>query len=306
VASIHIYGIEYYSDVAMCWFGNGEEVLGNYTENGASTTGTATVAYWYTYASDSTNTTIQQIRADTNGQYIETVLNSVTTTMAKLTSTGINWYVTSYGDGSGLTNLPLAGVIGGTSISQQVAVLNTNTASLAQGAKADTALQPNGVNGTNTTGTIVSNGQVTAVGTSQPWLVASADGMSGCPSGAASTGDFANVSNRVDGLESSYQPYSATNYAIDGTVTVHYADGPAIKMTMTNDPTVIVFAEDYPDGGINRVAINVYPGTNTSLGFVVGNVTNPVAPVVTNVSPAQLIFRTVGTNLPFWGAQVNR
>jgi hypothetical protein len=97
--------------------------------------------------------------------------------------------------------------------SNMIVVLQTNTATKSQGAKADTALQPNVVTGTNTTGTIVSNGQVTAVGTSQPWLVASADGMSGCPSGAASTGDFANVSNRVTSLE--LRPQAGPECVID-------------------------------------------------------------------------------------------
>jgi hypothetical protein len=106
--------------------------------------------------------------------------------------------------------------------------------------------------------------------------------------------------------DSAYQPYSATNWAVNGTVTVSYADGPAIKVTMTNEPTVLVFAAGYPDSGINRVAVNVYRGTNTSIGFVVGNVTNPVAPVLTNWTPAQLIFRTAGTNLPWIGSQIIR
>jgi hypothetical protein len=67
-------------------------------------------------------------------------------------------------------------------------------------------LNTNGVNGTNTTGTIVSNGIVTSVGTNTPWLTASASGMSGCPSGAASTGDFINVSNYVSVIKTNYYP----------------------------------------------------------------------------------------------------
>ncbi len=118
--------------------------------------------------------------------------------------------------------------------------------------------------------------------------------------------DASNATNRLTVLESTYQPYSATNYAVNGTVTVAYANGPAVKVTLTNDPTAIVFASGYPDNGINRVAINVYPGTNTSLGFMIGNVTNPTAITITNVNPAQLIFRTAGTNLPWVGGQIIR
>ena len=151
-------------------------------------------------------------------------------------------------------------------------------------------------------------------------------GITAAQVGAASTGDFVavsnqvgilntntfplqsglNVSNRVAALELPYQPYSSTNYDVAGTVTVSYANGGAVKVTMTNEPTVIVFAADYPNNGVNRVAINLYRGTNTSIGFVVGNVTNPIAPVLTNWTPAQLIFRTAGTNLPWIGSQIIR
>jgi hypothetical protein len=296
------------------FFSGGLIVTGLYVP-GENCTGTATVAYWYTYGPNSTNvttnTTIQQWRGNTNAVYGEYVFNNATTTLWTATATGMFWGISLNGNGPGLTNIPLAGVIGAVGVSNSVAILLTNTVTKPETNGWETGshaafLSTNGVNGTDTVGTAVSDGQVDTVGTNEPWLVASADGMSGCPSGAAPTGDFANVINRVTSLESSYQSYSATNYAVDGTVTVSYANGPAIKMTMTNDPTVIVFAADYPDNGINRVAINVFPGTNTSLGFVVGNVTNPVAPVITNFSPAQLIFRTEGTNLPWVGGQIIR
>ncbi len=115
-----------------------------------------------------------------------------------------------------------------------------------------------------------------------------------------------NVSNRVGVLESTYAPYSSTNWAVNRTVTVSYANGGAVETTLTNNPTTIVFANDYPTNGINRVSVDVYAGTNITPQFVAGNVTNQTAPVYSNTVPASLIFRKSGTNTLWEGSQIRR
>ena len=115
-----------------------------------------------------------------------------------------------------------------------------------------------------------------------------------------------NISNRVGVLESTYAPYSSTNYANSSTVTVNYAHGGTIKTTLTNNPTVLFFANDYPTNGVNRVSVDVYAGTNITPAFVVGNVTNQTAPVYSNTVPASLIFRKSGTNTLWEGSQIRR
>jgi len=114
-------------------------------------------------------------------------------------------------------------------------------------------------------------------------------------------GDLENATNainiRVGALEVPYQTYSATvDPDAGGTCTIVYASGSLVKITATDGLTTLTFDNtDYPTNGVNRVAVELWAGTN-DIGFAIATITNATAPTVSTNDWTSLYFRKSGTN----------
>ena len=106
-----------------------------------------------------------------------------------------------------------------------------------------------------------------------------------------------NYEARLTALEVPYQTYSATvDPDAGGTCTIVYASGSLVKITATDGLTTLTFDNtDYPTNGVNRVAVELWAGTN-DIGFAIATITNATAPTVSTNDWTSLYFRKSGTN----------
>jgi len=98
--------------------------------------------------------------------------------------------------------------------------------------------------------------------------------------------------------EAPYQTYSATvDPAAGETCTIVYASGSLVKITATNGLTTLTFDNtNYPTNGVNRVAVELWAGTN-DIGFASATITNVTAPTISTNDWTSLFFRKSATNL---------
>ena len=110
-----------------------------------------------------------------------------------------------------------------------------------------------------------------------------------------------NLQDQIDISALSYQPFSTSVLAVNGTATVAYANSSLVRITPTTDIVVTFDNTAYPTNGANSVIIELLAGTNT-ITFDTTVITNVTAPTISTNSLTSLFFRRVITNL-WYGRQ---
>lgn len=104
----------------------------------------------------------------------------------------------------------------------------------------------------------------------------------------------------ISNLESTFETFSTTTLLpVNGTSTITYIHGPLIRIIADSTPLTLTFDNStYPTNGINRVAIELFAGTNT-IQFNTMVISNNIAPTILTNAWTSLLFRKSMTNLWF-------